>query len=103
MHVTYLSTSDLIGACDLHHLQEDLFTHGGRPAEIEEIRDLLDTGGSHMPGTPPSVAAALLQFLEALAEPVVPATLHQKCMDGCNNVTLCKQVYKALLVGLGIG
>ena len=42
-----------------------------------------------------SVAAALLTFLEALAEPVVPVQFHQRCMECSNNTILCKQVSHA--------
>ena len=31
-------------------------------------------------------------FLRALAQPIIPQPLHQRCMDCCNNPTLCKQV-----------
>lgn len=72
--------------------QEDLFTEGGRKSEMEEIRNVLDTGGRELPGTVFSVASSLLTFLAALAEPVVPVKLHTKCMEACNNTTLCKQV-----------
>ena len=51
-----------------------------------------------MPGSVNSVAAALLLFLGALEEPVVPVALHQKAMDCCNNATLCKQVRSGILV-----
>ena len=73
-------------------LQEELFTDGGRQAELQDIQDVLDRGGKELPGTVFSVAAALLTFLSALAEPVVPTSLHAKAMDGNNNLTLCKQV-----------
>ena len=74
------------------HTQEGLFSDGGRNAEIEEIMNMLDTGGRELPGSAYSVASALLTFLAALADPVVPVALHQRCMECYNNTTLCKQV-----------
>ena len=55
---------------------------------------MLDSGGSssQLPGSVYSVAAALLSFLQALSEPVVPYRLHTKCMDCCNAPILCRQV-----------
>ena len=53
---------------------------------------MLDTGGRELPGSTYSVASALLTFLAALADPVVPVALHQRCMECYNNATLCKQV-----------
>ena len=72
----------------------NLFTDGGLQSELVEIRNMLDTGGasSELPGTVHSVAAALLSFLQALSEPVVPYRLHVKCMDCCNTPILCRQV-----------
>ena len=58
---------------------------------------MLDTGGKDLPGSVFSVASVLLTFLAALAEPVVPVFLHSRCMDGCNNSTLCKQVGRFVL------
>ena len=54
--------------------------------------NMLDTGGRELPGSTYSVASALLTFLAALADPVVPFALHQRCMECYNNTTLCKQV-----------
>ena len=39
-----------------------------------------------------SVGEALLLFLEALPEPVIPYKFQSKCMDACQNYILCKQV-----------
>ena len=77
-----------------HTHQEGLFSDGGRSSEIEDIMNMLDTGGRELPGSAYSVASALLTFLAALADPVVPFALHQRCMDCYNNTTLCKQVCK---------
>jgi len=73
-------------------LQENLFTDGGRKAELQAIQEMLDMGGRELPGSDYSVAAALLTFLSALAEPVVPTSLHLRCFECSGNATLCKQV-----------
>nr|XP_006812142.1 PREDICTED: inositol polyphosphate 5-phosphatase OCRL-1-like [Saccoglossus kowalevskii] len=39
-----------------------------------------------------SVAEALLEFIAALREPVIPYVYYQKCLDCSNNFVLCKQV-----------
>ena len=67
---------------------------------------MLDTGGSspELPGSVHSVAAALLSFLQALSEPVVPYRLHAKCMDCCNTPILCRQVgFRRCVCGGGGG
>ncbi len=79
--------------------QEGLFS-GGLQAELEEIIDMLDTGGRDLPGSVFSVGSILLTFLAALAEPVIPVNLHSRCMDASNNATLCKQVYIYILAGI---
>ena len=73
-------------------LQENLFTDGGRKGELQAIQEMLDMGGRELPGSDYSVAAALLTFLSALAEPVVPTSLHSRCFECSGNATLCKQV-----------
>ena len=80
-----------------HTHQEGLFSDGGRSSEIEDIMNMLDTGGKELPGSAYSVASALLTFLAALSEPVVPFALHQRCMGIYNNTTLCKQVWNSTL------
>ena len=92
--------NDLIGTHTHTHsiLQEGLFSDGGRAAEIEEIMDMLDTGGRELPGSTYSVASALLTFLAALADPVVPFALHQRCMDCYNNTTLQTGTYIVVVV-----
>ena len=42
-----------------------------------------------------SIGEALLLFLEALPEPVIPYKFHQRCHDASNNYVLCKQVSKS--------
>ncbi|XP_019861575.1 PREDICTED: type II inositol 1,4,5-trisphosphate 5-phosphatase-like [Amphimedon queenslandica] len=69
-----------------------LFTDGGLSSEREKIRDTLDTGGEELVGSVYSVAAVLLTFLRSLEDPVVPRSVHQRCMDASNNPTLCRQV-----------
>ena len=77
---------------DDHIVQDGLFSHRGRQSEIADIMNMLDTGGKDLPGSVFSVASILITFLAALAEPVVPVVLHGRCMECCNNTTLCKQV-----------
>lgn len=73
--------------------QEDLFQQPGLGAEIQRIRDRLDVGWpEHVPGSVHSVAEAFLLFLEALAEPVIPFSFHDKCLDCSNNYILSRQV-----------
>lgn len=78
--------------CCAPSLQENLFTDGGRKTELQAIQEMLDMGGRELPGSDYSVAAALLTFLSALAEPVVPTSLHLRCFECSGNATLCKQV-----------
>ena len=39
-----------------------------------------------------SIAEALLIFLEALPEPVIPYGFYPRALECCNNYMLCKQV-----------
>ncbi|KAL4233663.1 hypothetical protein ACF0H5_008345 [Mactra antiquata] len=72
--------------------QEDLFRQPGLKTDIHQIRDCLDTGIPEMlPGSIHSVAEALVLFLEALAEPVVPYNMYETCLECCNNYFMCKQ------------
>ncbi|XP_064473266.1 inositol polyphosphate 5-phosphatase OCRL-like isoform X2 [Ornithodoros turicata] len=73
--------------------QDDLFQQSGLTWEIQMIRDALDTRlDGHLPGSVHSIAEALLLFLEALPEPVIPRLSYQRCLDCSNNFVLCKQV-----------
>ncbi|XP_053397394.1 inositol polyphosphate 5-phosphatase OCRL-like [Mercenaria mercenaria] len=73
--------------------QEDLFMQPGLNTEIHQVRDCLDTGVPDMlPGSIHSVVEALVLFLDALAEPVIPYCLYETCLDCANNYLLCKQV-----------
>ncbi|XP_028834651.1 type II inositol 1,4,5-trisphosphate 5-phosphatase isoform X1 [Denticeps clupeoides] len=77
--------------------QEDLFQQPGLRSEFEEIRDCLDTGTpDSLPGSNHSVAEALLLFLDALPEPVVPFSFYQQCLECCSNYGQCKKVISML-------
>lgn len=43
-------------------------------------------------GSNHSVAEALLLFLDALPEPVVPFSFYQLCLDSCANASQCERV-----------
>ncbi|XP_071521697.1 inositol polyphosphate 5-phosphatase OCRL [Panulirus ornatus] len=78
-----------------HALQvEGLFTSPGLQKEIVEIRTCLDEGVPNglLPGSVHSVAEALLLFLEALPEPVIPYNLYQAALDATPNFSLCKEI-----------
>ncbi|KAK4295648.1 hypothetical protein Pmani_031812 [Petrolisthes manimaculis] len=82
-----------------HGLQvKGLFTHPGLQKEIFEIRTCLDEGVEHqvLPGSVHSVAEALLLFIEALPEPVIPYSLYQAALDATPNFSLCKEVINKL-------
>eukprot|EP00057_Strongylocentrotus_purpuratus_P016572 XP_011671046.1 PREDICTED: inositol polyphosphate 5-phosphatase OCRL-1 [Strongylocentrotus purpuratus] len=77
--------------------KENLFGQEGLHSEVLAIRDFLDTGfPEEIPGSIHSVAESLLVFLASLKEPVIPNKFYQKCLDGANNFTLCKQIMKQL-------
>lgn len=77
--------------------QENLFGQEGLHTEVLAIRDFLDTGfPEEIPGSIHSVAESLLVFLASLRDPVIPYKCYQKCLDGANNYTLCKQIMKQL-------
>uniref|UniRef100_UPI003AB0F0B1 type II inositol 1,4,5-trisphosphate 5-phosphatase isoform X3 n=1 Tax=Centroberyx gerrardi TaxID=166262 RepID=UPI003AB0F0B1 len=77
--------------------QEDLFQQPGLRSEFAEIRDCLDTGmPDSLPGSNHSVAEALLLFLDALPEPVVPYSLYQQCLQCCSNASQCEKVISML-------
>ena len=95
-------------------LQEGLFAERGLRNELGSLIEMLDTGigklgitsEQHKQTSPLMVfhlalvaacsvhtaAEAFLLFLDAFPESVIPASFHQKCMECCNNYTLCKQV-----------
>ncbi|XP_045074758.1 type II inositol 1,4,5-trisphosphate 5-phosphatase isoform X1 [Coregonus clupeaformis] len=77
--------------------QGELFQQPGLRSEFVEIRDCLDTGmPDSLPGSNHSVAEALLLFLDALPEPVVPFSLYQQCLECCSNTSQCKKVVSSL-------
>ncbi|XP_056331118.1 type II inositol 1,4,5-trisphosphate 5-phosphatase [Danio aesculapii] len=77
--------------------QEDLFQQPGLRSEFEEIRDCLDTGClDTLPGSNHSVAEALLLFLDALPEPVIPFSFYQQCLDCCSDSIHCRQIISML-------
>lgn len=45
-------------------------------------------------GSNHSVAEALLLFLDALPEPVVPFSFYQQCLESCANASQCERVSK---------
>ncbi|CAN7983985.1 unnamed protein product, partial [Ixodes pacificus] len=72
--------------------QDDLFQQSGLSNELHHIRDALDARlDGHLPGSVHSMAEALLLFLDALPEPVVPYACYQRCLDCSNNFVLAKQ------------
>ncbi|CAN9513823.1 unnamed protein product [Ophioblennius macclurei] len=77
--------------------QEDIFQQPGLRSEFAEIRDCLDTGmPDSLPGSNHSVAEALLLFLDALPEPVVPFSFYQQCLECCSNSSQCVTVISLL-------
>ncbi|KAJ8290193.1 hypothetical protein GJAV_G00009790 [Gymnothorax javanicus] len=77
--------------------QEDLFQQPGLRSEFEEIRDCLDSGvPESLPGSNHSVAEALLLFLDALPEPVIPFAVFQQCLDCCSNSSQCTKIISEL-------
>ncbi|XP_020565960.1 type II inositol 1,4,5-trisphosphate 5-phosphatase isoform X1 [Oryzias latipes] len=78
--------------------QEDIFQQPGLRSEFAEIRDCLDTGiPDSLPGSNHSVAEALLLFLDALPEPVVPFSVYQQCLECSSNESQCQRVISTLL------
>ncbi|XP_041068375.1 type II inositol 1,4,5-trisphosphate 5-phosphatase isoform X2 [Carcharodon carcharias] len=77
--------------------QGDLFQQPGLKSEFEEIRDCLDTGiPDFLPGSNHSITEALLLFLDALPEPVIPYYLYRSCLEGSCSYTLSEQVVSKL-------
>ncbi|XP_068612634.1 type II inositol 1,4,5-trisphosphate 5-phosphatase [Brachionichthys hirsutus] len=77
--------------------QEDIFQQPGLRSEFAHIRDCLDTGiPDSLPGSNHSVAEALLLFLDALPEPVVPYNFYQQCLESCSNTSQCEKVISML-------
>ncbi|XP_061573238.1 type II inositol 1,4,5-trisphosphate 5-phosphatase isoform X2 [Cololabis saira] len=77
--------------------QEDIFQQPGLRSEFAEIRNCLDTGmPDSLPGSNHSVAEALLLFLDALPEPVVPYSFYQQCLECCSIESQCEKVVSTL-------
>ncbi|XP_035528174.1 type II inositol 1,4,5-trisphosphate 5-phosphatase isoform X2 [Morone saxatilis] len=77
--------------------QEDIFQQPGLRSEFADIRDCLDTGmPDSLLGSNHSVAEALLLFLDALPEPVVPFSFYQQCLEICSNASQCEKVISML-------
>ncbi|XP_020368894.1 type II inositol 1,4,5-trisphosphate 5-phosphatase isoform X2 [Rhincodon typus] len=78
-------------------LQGDLFQQPGLKSEFEEIRDCLDTGiPDFLPGSNHSVTEALLLFLDALPEPVIPYNFYKKCLESSCSYAQSEQVVATL-------
>uniref|UniRef100_A0A3P8WQK7 Inositol polyphosphate-5-phosphatase B n=1 Tax=Cynoglossus semilaevis TaxID=244447 RepID=A0A3P8WQK7_CYNSE len=77
--------------------QEDIFQQPGLRSEFAEIRDCLDTGiPDSLPGSNHSVAEALLLFLDALPEPVVPYSFYPQCLENCSSASQCEKIISML-------
>uniref|UniRef100_A0A671P570 phosphoinositide 5-phosphatase n=1 Tax=Sinocyclocheilus anshuiensis TaxID=1608454 RepID=A0A671P570_9TELE len=77
--------------------QEELFQQPGLRSEFEEIRDCLDTGSlDTLPGSNHSVSEALLLFLDALPEPVIPFSFYLQCLECCSDSSQCRQIISML-------
>ncbi|XP_043973971.1 type II inositol 1,4,5-trisphosphate 5-phosphatase isoform X2 [Gambusia affinis] len=77
--------------------QEDLFQQPGLRTEFAEIRDCLDSGmPDSLPGSNHSVAEALLLFLDALPEPVIPFSFYQQCLECSSSAGQCEKVISML-------
>ncbi|XP_010793206.1 type II inositol 1,4,5-trisphosphate 5-phosphatase isoform X2 [Notothenia coriiceps] len=77
--------------------QEDIFQQPGLRSEFAVIRDCLDTGiPDSLPGSNHSVAEALLLFLDALPQPVIPFYFYQQCLESCSNASQCEKIISML-------
>ncbi|KAK5861923.1 hypothetical protein PBY51_017361 [Eleginops maclovinus] len=77
--------------------QEDIFQQPGLRSDFAVIRDCLDTGiPDSLPGSNHSVAEALLLFLDALPQPVVPFSFYQQCLESCSNASQCEKIISKL-------
>lgn len=73
--------------------EDNILRQSGLEGELEKIRTHLDCcKGGKLPGSIHAVAEALLIFLEALPEPVIPYAFYQRALECCNNYILCKQL-----------
>ncbi|CAL9705135.1 unnamed protein product [Knipowitschia caucasica] len=77
--------------------QEDIFQQPGLRSEFADIRDCLDTGmPDSLPGSNHSVAEALLLFVDALPEPVVPYSFYPQCLECCSDASQCVKIISML-------
>ncbi|XP_016529406.1 type II inositol 1,4,5-trisphosphate 5-phosphatase [Poecilia formosa] len=77
--------------------QEDIFQQPGLRTEFAEIRDCLDSGmPDSLPGSNHSVAEALLLFLDALPEPVIPFSFYQQCLECSSSAGQCEKIISML-------
>ncbi|KAF9552113.1 DNase I-like protein [Agrocybe pediades] len=70
---------------------EEMFLQPGDDKMVANIRECLDTGAefpyapdSQDPKIPLAFATTLLQFLDSLVDPVIPASLHAQCVEMTN-------------------
>jgi phosphatidylinositol-bisphosphatase len=82
-----------------HGLNEpDVFLQRGIPDEMAVVREFLDTGVGSIPATfsPHSIAETLLDFLRALAQPVIPIVYYAQAIEPNAQHAFCKQIVEAL-------
>lgn len=78
---------------------DELFLRSGRPTEVQQIRQALDTTlPDSLPGSVHSAAEALLLFLSSLPESVVPASFSVQCMENHEHFSTAKAVVLTLPV-----
>ena len=70
----------------------EIFYYFYRTCLDEGVPDNLLPGGVH------SVAEALLLFVEALPEPVIPFALYEEALNATPNFSLCKEVIYVSIV-----
>ncbi|ODN00527.1 Type II inositol 1,4,5-trisphosphate 5-phosphatase [Orchesella cincta] len=77
--------------------KEGLFTMAGLQNELLEIRDWMDTiPNTPIPGNADSIAETMFLLLDCFPEPVIPFSMHLKCLDSAHNYTACKQLVRQL-------
>ncbi|KAL6061671.1 phosphoinositide 5-phosphatase [Balamuthia mandrillaris] len=78
--------------------EEEIFLQAGIPSEMDQIREILDTGASFdgYTGGNHSMAETLVCFLDSLVEPVVPISLYKQCLENSSSYAQCKQLLSYL-------
>eukprot|EP00117_Sycon_ciliatum_P027232 scpid22968/ scgid22172/ Inositol polyphosphate 5-phosphatase OCRL-1; Lowe oculocerebrorenal syndrome protein len=71
---------------------ENLFLESGTRHDFLQLSEYLDTGVGSYSGPVNTAAEAMLLFLEALPEPVIPFQHYQRCLEASNQYLLCRQV-----------